>query len=106
MLDVQRAVEDERVLVEVGPLAGSTQPDGERMWATLTRLSPVLTRPAYSSISFGLVPAASTRLGPSISCGMAGTLEHAEAQRAALAGRAQRERVAPRAQAPARRRCA
>src|SRR5262245_51545875 len=40
------------------------------MWATLTRPSPVLTRPTYSSISFGLVPAASTRDGCSISFGI------------------------------------
>src|SRR3954470_9864667 len=45
------------------------------MWATLTRSSLVLTRPAYSSISFGLVPAASTRLGLSISSGMAARLQ-------------------------------
>src|SRR5829696_8781333 len=45
------------------------------MWATLTRSSPVFTRPAYSSMSFGLVPAASTRLGLSISCGIRATLQ-------------------------------
>jgi hypothetical protein len=37
------------------------------MCATLTRPSPVLTRPTYSSISFGLVPAASTRDGDPMS---------------------------------------
>ena len=51
-----------------GRWPGSTQPSGERMRATLRRSSPVLTRPTYSSISFGLVPAASTRLGLSMSC--------------------------------------
>src|SRR5829696_3528940 len=45
------------------------------MWATLTRSSPVFTRPAYSSMSFGLVPAASTRLGLSISWGIPATLQ-------------------------------
>src|ERR1700752_341335 len=45
------------------------------MCATLTRSSPVLTRPAYSSMSFGLVPAASTRLGLSISSGIALNLQ-------------------------------
>ena len=40
------------------------------MCATLTRVSPVFTRPTYSSISFGLVPAASTRDGDSISSGI------------------------------------
>jgi hypothetical protein len=34
----------------------------------------VLTRPAYSSISFGLVPAASTREGLWISSGIDGRL--------------------------------
>jgi len=53
-----------------GRWPGSTQPAGERMWATLTRLSPVLTCPTYSSISFGLVPAASTLDGDSISFGI------------------------------------
>src|SRR5688572_11033587 len=54
-----------------GRWPGSTQPEGERMWATLTRSSPLLTRPTYSSISFGLVPAASTRDGDWISSGIA-----------------------------------
>src|SRR4051812_36524686 len=58
-----------------GRWPGSTQPEGERMWATLTRSSPLLTRPAYSSISFGLVPAASTRLGLSIRSGIAARLQ-------------------------------
>src|SRR5918997_2355954 len=40
------------------------------MWAMLTRPSPLFTRPTYSSISFGFVPAASTRDGDSISSGM------------------------------------
>src|SRR5262249_46592730 len=35
---------------------------------------PELTRPAYSSIRFGGVPAASIRVGLSISVGMVGTL--------------------------------
>ena len=53
-----------------GRWPGSTQPSGERMWATLTRSSPVLTRPTYSSISLGLVPAASTLEGFWISSGI------------------------------------
>src|SRR5215210_7165573 len=59
---------------KLGRWPGSTQPEGERMCATLTRSSCVFTRPAYSSMSFGLVPAASTRLGLSISCGIVATL--------------------------------
>ena len=43
---------------------------GERMWATLRRSSPLFTRPTYSSISLGLVPAASTLEGFFISSGM------------------------------------
>src|SRR5205085_951273 len=35
-----------------------------------TRSSPLFTRPAYSSMSLGLVPAASTRDGASINSGM------------------------------------
>src|SRR3954451_10399593 len=53
-----------------GRWPGSTQPAGERMCATLTRSSPLFTRPAYSSMSLGLVPAASTRDGASINSGM------------------------------------
>jgi hypothetical protein len=41
------------------------------MWAMLTAESAELTRPTYSSISFGLFPTASTRVGPSIHLGMA-----------------------------------
>jgi hypothetical protein len=37
------------------------------MRAILTRASSVFTRPTNSSMSFGLVPAASTRLGVSMS---------------------------------------
>src|SRR4051812_46292064 len=63
------------------------------MCATETRSSPVLTRPAYSSISFGFVPAASTRLGPSISSGTAASL--------AGGGRVALEPLAERAGPPA-----
>ena len=42
-----------------GRWPGSTQPAGDVMRAMLRRVSPVLTRPTNSSISFGLVPAAS-----------------------------------------------
>jgi hypothetical protein len=40
------------------------------MCAMLRPLSPVLARPAYSSINFGGSPAAATRLGLLISSGM------------------------------------
>jgi hypothetical protein len=40
------------------------------MWAMLTALVWLLTRPMYSSIRFGLLPAAVIRLGSAISCGM------------------------------------
>src|SRR4051794_21946877 len=53
-----------------GRWPGSTQPAGDRMCATLRRVSPLFTRPAYSSMSLGLVPAASTRDGASINSGM------------------------------------
>jgi hypothetical protein len=39
------------------------------MWATLTRASAEFTRPAYSSISFGLFPAAVMRVGAGIRVG-------------------------------------
>jgi hypothetical protein len=40
------------------------------MWAMLTADSPVLTRPTYSSMSFGLLPAAVIHEGFSISVGI------------------------------------
>src|SRR5215208_8330159 len=76
-----------------GRCPGSTQPEGERMWATLTRSSPVFTRPAYSSMSFGLVPAASTRLGLSISCGMPARLQPLAHRGRSPAGEALQELV-------------
>ena len=67
------------------------------MCATLTRSSSVLTRPAYSSMSFGLVPAASTRLGLSISCGIAATLHgHAMTMETTKLGTAERQPHLPR----------
>src|SRR5579862_10061123 len=41
------------------------------MWATLTAAVCELTRPMYSSISFGLVPAAVMRVGVLMCVGMA-----------------------------------
>src|SRR5207247_2468738 len=46
-----------------GVCPGSTQPDGLRMCATLTAAVFELTRPTYSSICFGRVPAARMRVG-------------------------------------------
>jgi hypothetical protein len=40
------------------------------MWAILTADSPLVTRPTYSSIRFGLLPAASMRVGFSIRVGI------------------------------------
>jgi len=40
------------------------------MWATLAAEVWVLTRPMYSSISLGLLPAAVTRVGWEMSVGM------------------------------------
>ena len=53
-----------------GRCPGSAQPAGLRMCATLSRPSPVLARPTYSSISFGGSPAAATWVGSPISSGM------------------------------------
>ena len=53
-----------------GRWPGSSQPCGERMRATLTRSSPVFTRPTNSSMRFGFVPAASIVDGPSMSSGI------------------------------------
>src|SRR5437773_11239633 len=50
-----------------GVCPGSTQPAGLRMCATLTAAVFELTRPTYSSICFGRVPAARMRAG-SVTC--------------------------------------
>jgi len=50
-----------------GCCPGSTQPSGDTMRATLTRSCPELTRPAYSSMRFGLLPAAWMTEGAGIS---------------------------------------
>src|SRR6185295_17115492 len=55
-----------------GRWPGSAQPDGDVIRATLTPACPELTRPAYSSIFFGLVPAAATIVGAAMSFGMNG----------------------------------
>jgi hypothetical protein len=54
-----------------GRWPGSTHPSGERIRATLTDAWPEFTRPAYSSIRFGLFPAAWITDGASISLGIA-----------------------------------
>ena len=46
------------------------QPAGLRMWAMLTFWVLELTRPIYSSINFGLFPAASIRFGDAMCVGM------------------------------------
>src|SRR5690606_16130780 len=53
-----------------GRCPGSTQPSGERMWATLTASWPLFTRPTYSAICLGLLPAAWMMVGFSMSCGI------------------------------------
>src|SRR5437868_1970173 len=53
-----------------GVCPGSTQPAGLRMCARLTASVLELTRPTYSSIAFGLLPAATMRVGLLISSGM------------------------------------
>ena len=71
VLDVQRR-RRARACTRRSPGAGRAPPSrpASACARRSARSSPVLTRPAYSSISFGLVPAASTRDGDSISSGM------------------------------------
>jgi hypothetical protein len=54
-----------------GAWPGSTQPPGLRMCAMLSRDSPEFTRPMYSSMIFGLLPAAVMRVGVEMSVGIA-----------------------------------
>src|ERR1700688_4669194 len=53
-----------------GVWPGSSHPCGLRMWATLTAEVFELTRPMYSSMSLGLLPAAWIRVGWGMSVGM------------------------------------
>jgi len=53
-----------------GVWPGLIQPPGLRMWAMLICPCWELTRPMYSSINFGLLPAASIRVGVGINVGI------------------------------------
>ncbi len=70
MLDPQQLCGTTVYSSNAGVWPGSIQPAGLRMGAILTADSPLLARPTYSSISFGLLPAASMRVGFSISVGI------------------------------------
>ena len=67
----QRALEYDVNSSNSGVWPGSTQPPGLSMCAMLSRDSPVFTRPMYSSMIFGLLPAAVMRVGVEISVGIA-----------------------------------
>src|SRR5262249_54157564 len=54
-----------------GVWPGSTQPEGLRMCAMLTALVPEFTRPTYSSMLLGLLPAATMRVAFGIRIGVA-----------------------------------
>src|SRR5580700_9741278 len=53
-----------------GVWPGSSHPSGLRMWATLAAEVFVLTRPIYSSINLGLLPADEIRVGCGIKVGI------------------------------------
>ena len=53
-----------------GRCPGSCQPAGDCIRAMLSASSPLFTRPTYSSMRFGLLPAASTIAGASMWIGM------------------------------------
>ena len=63
MLHAQQSAQHYGELFEVRRLPGL------RMCAMLTSCVPEFTRPTYSSISFGLLPDASTRAGRAINVG-------------------------------------
>jgi hypothetical protein len=70
VLDAKRAPKHDGDFLERWALTGLTPPLGDTMRATLTEAWPEFTRPAYSSIRLGGVPAACTMAGASISLGM------------------------------------
>src|SRR5271154_2129100 len=55
---------------KAGVWPGSSHPAGLRMWATLVEVVWELTRPMYSSMSLGLLPADWMRVGWGIRVGM------------------------------------
>ena len=59
----EHAAQHNRELIESGLCPGSSQPAGLLIWATLAAELAVFTRPTYSSMIFGLVPAAAIREG-------------------------------------------
>ena len=61
--NAQRAFQHDCVFVEFGRLPGFNQPEGLFMCATLTGEVPEFTRPIYSWMIFGLLPADSIRMG-------------------------------------------
>ena len=70
VLDSQQSLQHDGEFVELGVWPGSSHPWGLRMWATLAAEVLELTRPMYSSMSLGLLPAAVMRVGCGISVGM------------------------------------
>lgn len=68
--DVQRAAEDDGVLVKLGRLPGLHQPPGLVIRATLSASVAEFTRPMNSSIFFGLFPAAWITVGVEMCVGM------------------------------------
>jgi len=70
VLDSQYAFEDDRDSSNSGFWPGSCHPCGLRMWATLSADVFELTRPMYSSMSLGLLPAAVIRVAWGMNVGM------------------------------------
>jgi hypothetical protein len=70
MPDAQHSLQYNRELYEFRRLPRFNQPSGLRMCATLAAEVPLFTRPTYSSMIFGLFPAASIRVGCAIRVGI------------------------------------
>jgi hypothetical protein len=60
--NAKRAFQHHSELIERGRLTRLDSSPRLRMWATLAASSPESTRPTYSSINLGLLPATSTRV--------------------------------------------
>ena len=94
----QRAVQDDRELIELRPLPWFSPAGRAAHVRDAQPLLPVFARPTYSSISFGGSPAAATRLGRLISSGMPASIP----QNAGGGRRAAATPVRPRAGKPQR----
>jgi hypothetical protein len=75
VLDPECPSKDQGIFIELRGLGGLDPASGASHVGDADGVLPVLTRPTYSSMSFGLLPAAVIRVGFSIRVGIATSVE-------------------------------